>query len=112
MAPKKIKRFAAESAFQQLRVALMSKPLLRNPDFDLPFLVQADALEMAPPQKAVSVLHSSIVSVVVYLFSSQLSLTDHKHQRGTFTHPFYMTFTHPKGFTKHFVQGAAALLRN
>lgn len=46
MVLEKVRRSAeARSAFQQLKMALTSEPILRNPDFDLPFLVQTDASE-------------------------------------------------------------------
>lgn len=35
----------AENTFQSLKTALSSSPVLQNPDFCLPFLVQTDTLE-------------------------------------------------------------------
>ncbi len=63
-----------------------------------------------------SVLHSLVLfSVFVYLFSFQLSLSDHIHQVGTFKHPtihwsnLSTFFTEPESFTE-LVGGPAALV--
>ncbi|XP_055522976.1 uncharacterized protein LOC129717160 [Wyeomyia smithii] len=68
---------AAEAAFGELKAALVSAPILGNPDFSLPFSIESDASDNAVG--AALIQHHGNVPKVVAYFSKKLSSTQRKY---------------------------------
>lgn len=68
---------AAEEAFQNLKSALISAPILTNPDFSCPFIIESDASDNAVGAALVQKI-DGVTRVVAY-FSKKLSSTQRKY---------------------------------
>lgn len=68
---------AAEEAFGELKAALISAPILGNPDFSLPFSIESDASDTAVG--AALIQHVDGQPRVIAYFSKKLSSTQRKY---------------------------------
>lgn len=67
----------AEESFQELKTALVSAPILANPDFQLPFVIESDASDNAVG--AALIQHIEGEPRVIAYFSKKLSSTQKKY---------------------------------
>ncbi|XP_058449045.1 uncharacterized protein LOC131429006 [Malaya genurostris] len=68
---------ATENAFEELRTALISAPILGNPDFNLPFTIESDASDNAVG--AALLQQQNDQQKVIAYFSKKLSSTQRKY---------------------------------
>lgn len=68
----------ADEAFAKIKVALTSAPILANPDYDKPFIIQSDASDMG--MGAILVQGEGEDEKVIAYFSQKLSSAQRKYQ--------------------------------
>lgn len=68
---------AAEEGFQELKSALISAPILANPDFNLPFVIESDASDNAVGAALIQKIDGELR--IIGYFSKKLSSTQRKY---------------------------------